>query len=113
MLKLNILACFYMSSVKTESYKMSNLNISNSNTKISTGLDLGSQTIKTTSSSKSVNIQMTDTKKNAMLKKLGITPEQYVQLIKEYPNFPTLSPIEQNEIIDKFFAKTPTIVENK
>lgn len=92
---------------------MSNLNISNSNTKISTGLDLGSQTIKTTSSSKSVNIQMTDTKKNAMLKKLGITPEQYVQLIKEYPNFPTLSPIEQNEIIDKFFAKTPTIVENK
>ena len=102
-----------MSSVKTESYKMSNLNISNSNTKISTGLDLGSQTIKTTSSSKSVNIQMTDTKKNAMLKKLGITPEQYVQLIKEYPNFPTLSPIEQNEIIDKFFAKTPTIVENK
>lgn len=92
---------------------MSNLNINNSNTKISTGLDLGSQTIKTTSSSKSVNIQMTDTKKNAMLKKLGITPEQYVQLIKEYPNFPTLSPIEQNEIIDKFFAKTPTLVENK
>ena len=44
---------------------------------------------------------MTDTKKNAMLKKLGITPEQYVQLIKEYPNFPTLSPIEQNDIIDK------------
>ena len=41
MLKLNVLACFYMSSGKKESYKMNSFNIDNSNIKISTGVNSG------------------------------------------------------------------------
>lgn len=113
MLKLNVLACFYMSSGKKESYKMNSFNIDNSNIKISTGVNSGLKAANTTSGSKTVSVQMTDTNKLALLKKLNITLDQYNAIKAQNPNFDTLSPAEQYEIIDNFSVKTPTLVESK
>lgn len=113
MLKLNVLACFYMSSGKKESYKMNSFNIDNSNIKISTGVNSGLKATNTTSGSKTVSVQMTDTNKLALLKKLNITLDQYNAIKAQNPNFDTLSPAEQYEIIDNFSVKTPTLVESK
>ena len=70
MLKLSILACFYMSSVKTESYKMS-LDIENkSNIRMpQSGASVLSTSTSTSSASKSAPIQMIDSSKNELLKK--------------------------------------------
>ena len=113
MLKLNVLACFYMSSGKKESYKMNSFNIDNSNIKISTGVNYGLKATNTTSGSKTVSVQMTDTNKLALLKKLNITLDQYNAIKAQNPNFDTLSPAEQYKIIDNFSVKTPTLVESK
>lgn len=113
MLKLNVLACFYMSSGKKESYKMNSFNIDNSNIKISTGVNSGLKATNTTSGSKTVSVQMTDTNKLALLKKLNITLDQYNAIKAQNPNFDTLSPAEQYEIIDNFSVKTPTLVKSK
>ena len=113
MLKLNVLACFYMSSGKKESYKMNSFNIDNSNIKISTGVNSGLKATNTSSGSKTVSVQMTDTNKLALLKKLNITLDQYNAIKAQNPNFDTLSPAEQYEIIDNFSVKTPTLVESK
>ena len=56
---------------------------------------------------------MTDTNKLALLKKLNITLDQYNAIKAQNPNFDTLSPAEQYEIIDNFSVKTPTLVESK
>lgn len=80
MLKLNVLACFYMSSGKKESYKMNSFNIDNSNIKVSTGVNSSLKATNTTSGSKTVSVQMTDTNKLALLKKLNITSISIMQL---------------------------------
>jgi len=102
-----------MSSGKKESYKMNSFNIDNSNIKISTGVNSGLKAANTTSGSKTVSVQMTDTNKLALLKKLNITLDQYNAIKAQNPNFDTLSPAEQYEIIDNFSVKTPTLVESK
>lgn len=92
---------------------MNSFNIDNSNIKISTGVNSGLKATNTTSGSKTVSVQMTDTNKLALLKKLNITLEQYNAIKAQNPNFDTLSPAEQYEIIDNFSVKTPTLVESK
>lgn len=103
MLKLSILACFYMSSVKTESYKMS-LDIENkSNIRMpQSGASVLSTSTSTSSASKSAPIQMIDSSKNELLKKLGITLDQYNAIKAQHPDFDTLSLVKQLEIV-----KTP------
>lgn len=92
---------------------MNSFNIDNSNIKISTGVNSGLKAANTTSGSKAVSVQMTDTNKLALLKKLNITLDQYNAIKAQNPNFDTLSPAEQYEIIDNFSVKTPTLVESK
>lgn len=92
---------------------MNSFNIDNSNIKISTGVNSGLKAVNTTSGSKTVSVQMTDTNKLALLKKLNITLDQYNAIKAQNPNFDTLSPAEQYEIIDNFSVKTPTLVESK
>lgn len=92
---------------------MNSFNIDNSNIKISTGVNSGLKATNTTSGSKTVSVQMTDTNKLALLKKLNITLDQYNAIKAQNPNFDTLSPAEQYEIIDNFSVKTPTLVESK
>lgn len=92
---------------------MNSFNIDNSNIKISTGVNSGLKAANTTSGSKTVSVQMTDTNKLALLKKLNITLDQYNAIKAQNPNFDTLSPAEQYEIIDNFSVKTPTLVESK
>lgn len=92
---------------------MNSFNIDNSNIKISTGVNSGLKAPNTTSGSKTVSVQMTDTNKLALLKKLNITLDQYNAIKAQNPNFDTLSPAEQYEIIDNFSVKTPTLVESK
>lgn len=92
---------------------MNSFNIDNSNIKISTGGNSGLKAANTTSGSKTVSVQMTDTNKLALLKKLNITLDQYNAIKAQNPNFDTLSPAEQYEIIDNFSVKTPTLVESK
>lgn len=92
---------------------MNSFNIDNSNIKISTGVNSGLKATNTTSGSKTVSVQMTDTNKLALLKKLNITLDQYNAINAQNPNFDTLSPAEQYEIIDNFSVKTPTLVESK
>ena len=103
MLKLCVLACFYMSSVKTESYKM-NLNIDNSNLKISQNNNLTAKSVNL-SSSKSAIVPMTDAEKNALLKKLGITLDQYNLIKAQHPNFDQLPLGEQLEIVKTTIAQ--------
>lgn len=92
---------------------MNSFNIDNSNIKISTGVNSGLKATNTTSGSKTVSVQMTDTNKLALLKKLNITLDQYNAIEAQYHNFAKLSPAEQYEIIDNFSVKTPTLVESK
>lgn len=92
---------------------MNSFNIDNSNIKISTGVNSGLKATNTSSGSKTVSVQMTDTNKLALLKKLNITLDQYNAIKAQNPNFDTLSPAEQYEIIDNFSVKTPTLVESK
>lgn len=92
---------------------MNSFNIDNSNIKVSTGVNSGLKATNTTSGSKTVSVQMTDTNKLALLKKLNITLDQYNAIKAQNPNFDTLSPAEQYEIIDNFSVKTPTLVESK
>lgn len=92
---------------------MNSFNIDNSNIKISTGVNSGLKTANATSGSKTVSVQMTDTNKLALLKKLNITLDQYNAIEAQYHNFAKLSPAEQYEIIDNFSVKTPTLVESK
>lgn len=92
---------------------MNSFNIDNSNIKISTGVNSGLKAANTTSGSKTVSVQMTDTNKLALLKKLNITLDQYNAIKAQNPNFDTLSPAEQYEIIDNFSVKTPTLVKSK
>lgn len=92
---------------------MNSFNIDNSNIKISTGVNSGLKATNTTSGSKTVSVQMTDTNKLALLKKLNITLDQYNAIKAQNPNFDTLSPAEQYEIIDNFSVKTPTLVKSK
>lgn len=92
---------------------MNSFNIDNSNIKISTGVNSGLKAANTTSGSKTVSVQMTDTNKLALLKKLNITLDQYNAIEAQYHNFAKLSPAEQYEIIDNFSVKTPTLVESK
>lgn len=92
---------------------MNSFSIDNSNIKISTGVNSGLKAANTTSGSKTVSVQMTDTNKLALLKKLNITLDQYNAIKAQNPNFDTLSPAEQYEIIDNFSVKTPTLVESK
>lgn len=92
---------------------MNSFNIDNSNIKISTGVNSGLKATNATSGSKTVSVQMTDTNKLALLKKLNITLDQYNAIKAQNPNFDTLSPAEQYEIIDNFSVKTPTLVESK
>lgn len=92
---------------------MNSFNIDNSNIKISTGVNSGLKATNTTSGSKTVSVQMTDTNKLALLKKLNITLDQYNAIKAQNPNFDTLSPAEQYDIIDNFSVKTPTLVESK
>ena len=103
MLKLCVLACFYMNSVKTESYKMS-LDIENkSNIRMpQSGASVLSTSTSTSSASKSAPIQMIDSSKNELLKKLGITLDQYNAIKAQHPDFDTLSLVKQLEIV-----KTP------
>lgn len=92
---------------------MNSFNIDNSNIKISTGVNSGLKATNTTSGSKTVSVQMTDTNKLALLKKLNITLDQYNAIKAQNPNFDTLSPAEQYDIIDNFSVKTTTLVESK
>ena len=92
---------------------MNSFNIDNSNIKVSTGVNSGLKATNTTSGSKTVSVQMTDTNKLALLKKLNITLDQYNAIKAQNPNFDTLSPAEQYEIIDNFSVKTPTLVKSK
>lgn len=92
---------------------MNSFNIDNSNIKISTGVNSGLKATNATSGSKTVSVQMTDTNKLALLKKLNITLDQYNAIKAQNPNFDTLSPAEQYDIIDNFSVKTPTLVESK
>ena len=92
-----------MSSVKTESYKMS-LDIENkSNIRMpQSGASVLSTSTSTSSASKSAPIQMIDSSKNELLKKLGITLDQYNAIKAQHPDFDTLSLVKQLEIV-----KTP------
>ena len=103
MLKLCVLACFYMNSVKTESYKMS-LDIENkSNIRMpQSGASVLSTSTSTSSASKSAPIQMIDSSKNELLKKLGITLDQYNAIKAQHPDFDTLPLVKQLDIV-----KTP------
>lgn len=92
---------------------MNSFNIDNSNIKISTGVNSGLKAANAASGSKTVSVQMTDTNKLALLKKLNITLDQYNAIEAQYHNFAKLSPAEQYEIIDNFSVKTPTLVESK
>lgn len=80
-----------------------NLNIDNSNLKISQNNNLTAKSVNL-SSSKSVNIPMADAEKNALLKKLGITLDQYNLIKAQHPNFDQLPLGEQLEIV-----KTPIV----
>lgn len=83
-----------------------NLNIDNSNLKISQNNNLTAKSVNL-SSSKSAIVPMTDAEKSALLKKLGITLDQYNLIKAQHPNFDQLPLGEQLEIV-----KTP-IVQNQ
>lgn len=78
-----------------------NLNIDNSNLKISQNNNLTAKSVNL-SSSKSAIVPMTDAEKSALLKKLGITLDQYNLIKAQHPNFDQLPLGEQLEIV-----KTP------
>ena len=78
-----------------------NLNIDNSNLKISQNNNLSDKSVNL-SSSKSAIVPMTDAEKSALLKKLGITLDQYNLIKAQHPNFDQLPLGEQLEIV-----KTP------
>lgn len=83
-----------------------NLNIDNSNLKISQNNNLTAKSVNL-SSSKSAIVPMTDAEKSALLKKLGITLDQYNLIKAQHPNFDQLPLGEQLEIV-----KTP-IAQNQ
>ena len=66
------------------------------------GASVLSTSTSTSSASKSAPIQMIDSSKNELLKKLGITLDQYNAIKAQHPDFDTLSLVKQLEIV-----KTP------
>ena len=98
-----------MNSVKTESYKMS-LDIENkSNIRMpQSGASVLSTSTSTSSAAKSAPIQMIDSSKNELLKKLGITLDQYNAIKAQHPDFDTLSLVKQLEIV-----KTPIALKTE
>ncbi len=98
-----------MNSVKTESYKMS-LDIENkSNIRMpQSGASVLSTSTSTSSAAKSAPIQMIDSSKNELLKKLGITLDQYNAIKAQHPDFDTLSLVKQLEIV-----KTPIVLKTE
>lgn len=71
------------------------------------GASVLSTSTSTSSASKSAPIQMIDSSKNELLKKLGITLDQYNAIKAKHPDFDTLSLVKQLEIV-----KTP-IAQNQ
>lgn len=71
------------------------------------GASVLSTSTSTSSASKSAPIQMIDSSKNELLKKLGITLDQYNAIKAQHPDFDTLSLVKQLEIV-----KTP-IAQNQ
>lgn len=66
------------------------------------GASVLSTSTSTSSAAKSAPIQMIDSSKNELLKKLGITLDQYNAIKAQHPDFDTLSLVKQLEIV-----KTP------
>lgn len=81
-----------------------NLNIDNSNLKISQNNNLTAKSVNL-SSSKSAIVPMTDAEKSALLKKLGITLDQYNAIKAQHPDFDTLPFVKQLEIVKTLIAQ--------
>lgn len=72
------------------------------------GASVLSTSTSTSSASKSAPIQMIDSSKNELLKKLGITLDQYNAIKAQHPDFDTLSLVKQLEIV-----KTPIALKTE
>lgn len=72
------------------------------------GASVLSTSTSTSSASKSAPIQMIDSSKNELLKKLGITLDQYNAIKAQHPDFDTLSLVKQLEIV-----KTPIVLKTE
>ena len=72
------------------------------------GASVLSTSTSTSSAAKSAPIQMIDSSKNELLKKLGITLDQYNAIKAQHPDFDTLSLVKQLEIV-----KTPIVLKTE
>lgn len=109
MLKLSYPGRFYMYRCQNFESIMAITNINNKD-QINKSASVVNTSTTTTGATKSDNVSIIETKKpkDEILKQLGITAEQYLEICTNNPSFETLSLEQQLEYISKANTKNPT-----